>query len=220
MEHALNEFLKDINSIFYGDGSGNGNGYGEGYGEGDGSGNGEGYGEGNGNGYGDGYGGVDGGGGGNGNGKGLLQFNHEKVYYIDNIPTIINQVKSNVAKGYIINNDYTTSPTYIIHHNHLYAHGATLKEAKIAIEEKIIFLSNIEEKILRFKGIFKDFNKKYSANKFYIWHNMLTGSCKQGRDRFCDQHNINIDTDKLSVYEFIELTKDNYRGDIIKKLLS
>lgn len=41
-----------------------------------------------------------------------------------------------------------------------------------------------------------------------------------GRDTFCINNNINIEKDKFTVNEFIALTKDSYKGEIIKLLKS
>ena len=75
----------------------------------------------------------------------------------------------------------------------------------------------VEKRIENFKSVFKDYNKKYKASKFYDWHFKLTGSCKMGRDNFCKSKGINL-KGTYSVNEFIELTKNEYRGDIIKLL--
>ena len=40
-----------------------------------------------------------------------------------------------------------------------------------------------------------------------------------GRESFAKDHNINIQTDTFTIYEFIELTKDSYNGENIKLLL-
>ena len=61
--------------------------------------------------------------------------------------------------------------------------------------------------------------KKYSAKDLFIWHHILTGSCKFGREIFCKDRNIDINKDEFTIYEFIDLTKDSYMGEIIKKLL-
>lgn len=83
MEEQIRKFL----SIYSGSGSGSGDGSGYGYG----------YGDGSGYGYGD----------------GIKTFNGDKVYIIDDIPTIIKHVHDNVAKGYILNDDFTLTETFV-----------------------------------------------------------------------------------------------------------
>lgn len=68
------------------------------------------------------------------------------------------------------------------------------------------------------KQEFTDKNKKYSASKFFEWHNILTGSCLTGRESFMCDKGINVFKDSFTVKEFIELTKNSYNGDIIKQL--
>jgi len=204
----------------YGDGSGSGDGYGDGSGDGygDGSGSGYGYGDGSGSGSGDGYGYGDGSGSGYGYGDGIKTFNGDKVYIIDDIPTIIKHVHDNVAKGYILNDDFTLTETFVAKGNGKFAHGETLHEAFASLQEKLYDDSTEEERLEAFKKHFPDFTKKVSAKELFHWHHVLTGSCKQGRLSFCTNKGIDIDNDTYTVHEFIELTQDSYGGDIIRKL--
>lgn len=71
---------------------------------------------------------------------------------------------------------------------------------------------------LSLKNISLTFLKKYSAKDLFIWHHVLTGSCKAGREAFCKDKGIDVDNDRFTVYEFIELTKNSYGGEIIRKL--
>ena len=211
----------------YGYGSGSGSGYGDGYGDGNGSGYGSGnsYGNGNGSGssygsgsgYGNGYG--DGYGDGNRGMGGIKIFNSQNVYQIDDIPTIISSIKNNIAKGFILLSDLTLTPCYIVKENNYFSHGSTLKEAFNSLQEKLYQNESLEDRITRFKEKFIDFKAKYPASELFIWHNILTGSCKIGRESFAKDHNINIQTDTFTIYEFIELTKDSYNGGNIKLLL-
>ena len=213
------------------DGSGDGSGYGDGYGYGDGSGSGSGYGDGYGYGYGYGYGSGSGScsgdgsgygsgsGSGSGYGYGIKTFNGDKVYIIDDIPTIIKHIHDNVAKGYILNDDFTLTKTFVAKENGKFAHGETLHDAFASLQEKLYDDSTEEERIEAFKKHFPDFTKKVSAKELFYWHHVLTGSCKQGRLSFCINKGIDIEKDSFTIYEFIELTKESYNGDIIKKLL-
>ena len=200
-----------------GDGSGDGSGYGsgDGYGYGYGDGSGYGYGDGYGYGYGDGYG--YGSGYGDGDGYGLLSFNGQQVYYIDNVPTVIERVCGNLAKGFTIDTDLTTTDCYIAKHENLFAHGATLKEAESALAEKIFDNMDVDEKIDVFMEEF-DLNNKYPAKMFYEWHHKLTGSCEFGRNQFIKNRGIDIENGMYTVQEFIDITKGDYGGQIIEQL--
>ena len=211
-----------------GDGSGSGYGYGYGYGSGYGDGDGSGYGDGDGSGYGSGYGSGSGygygsgsgygSGYGDGDGDGIKTFNGDKAYIIDDIPTIIKHVHDNVAKGYILNDDFTLTETFVAKRNGKFAHGETLHEAFASLQEKLYDDSTEEERLEAFKKHFQDFTKKVSAKELFHWHHVLTGSCKQGRLSFCANKGIDIDNDTYTVHEFIELTQYSYGGDIIRKL--
>lgn len=202
----------------YGYGSGCGYGYGCGYGSGSGCGDGCGYGYGYGSGYGCGCGYGYGYGCGDGYGDGIKSINGNSIYVVDNIPTIITNVKGNIAKGFILQSDLSLTPCFIAKENNQFSHGNTLHEAFESLREKLYDDSTEEERILKFKEHFSDFSKKYSAKDLFIWHHVLTGSCKAGREAFCKDKGIDVDNDRFTVYEFIELTKNSYGGEIIRKL--
>ena len=197
----------------YGDGSGSGSGYGSGYGYGDGYGDGSGDGYGYGDGYGDGY----GSGSGSGYGYGVKTYNGQKVYIIDGLETIIESIKANYSKGFILNKDLTLKPCYIAKTGDCFAHGGTLKDAVRDATKKYTHTLPVEERIKSFTQQFKK-GTKYRAEEFFNWHNTLTGSCEFGRKQFCFDNVINVSTDKLTVEEFIKLTKNSYGKDIILQL--
>ena len=213
---AIEEFLN------VGYGSGDGSGYGYGYGSGDGygygSGDGYGYGDGDGSGYGsgDGYGYGDGDG--SGDGDGIKTFCGKNVYLIDGVRTIIESVRGNVAMGYILQGDLTLTRCCVVKENNRFAHGSTLREAFEALQEKLYDDSTEEERILKFREHFPDFSKKYPARELFIWHHVLTGSCKAGREAFCRDRGIDVDKDEFTIHEFIKLTENSYNGHVIKKL--
>ena len=196
----------------YGDGDGSGDGYGSGYGDGYGSGSGDGYGDGDGSGdgYGDGY--------GDGSGSGVKIFAGDTVYQIDGIATIIKQVKNNIAKGYIVNDDLSLTPCYIVKGQNKFAHGKTIKKAMEDLQSKIFEDMDTDEAIEMFLKEFPDLNKKYPAKAFYIWHNRLTGSCEMGRNSFVKNGGYNLDTDTFTVKEFIDITRNAFGADVIRRL--
>ena len=152
-----------------------------------------------------------------GYGDGLISFAGQPVYYIDNIPTVIEQVRSNLAKGFTINNDLTTTHCYIVKARNLFAHGKTVQEAQRSLQEKIFDNMDTDEKISAFLGKFK-LGVKYPAKDFYEWHNKLTGSCEFGRNSFCRNHGIDLENGMYSVEEFIEITENDYGSSIIKQI--
>lgn len=235
---SIENFVKVYNNDGYGYGSSNssGYGYGRGYGYGDGCGSGDscdygdgdrdgcGYGDGDGcgygygDGYGDGYGYSDGNDYGDGSNENIKSFNGNPVYYIDSISTIIIKVRKNVAKGFILNNDLTTTPCYIVKQNNTFAHGATLSEAREALRDKLFEDMDEEERIDAFLDEF-NLSDKYPAKNFFDWHNRLTGSCEQGRRTFVKNHDIDLENDSFTVAEFCEICKNDYGGNIIKEIL-
>ena len=195
---ALEEKIKAFLSVS--------SGYGSGYGSGDGSGSGSGYGSGDGSGSGSGY------------GYGIKSFNGEPVYTIDDVPTILRHVRGNVVHGVILNLDLTTTPCYVVKQDNCFAHGDTLAEAMEALRDKLFEDMPEEERIAAFLRETED-GKAYPAQYFYDWHHRLTRSCDMGRRQFARDHGIDVENATMTLREFLELTKDAYGGDVIRKVM-
>lgn len=169
---------------------------------------GSGYGSGSGDGYGSGY------------GDGVKEWNGQTVYKIDNVNTLIDSVHENYAKGRILNRDFTTEECYIAKVDGRYfAHGDTLHKAFEDARNKAFQDLSEDERIAKFKEQYPDKDTKIPAKELYEWHNRLTGSCEMGRRNFARQHGIDIENDSFTIVEFVNLTKNDYGGNIIAKIL-
>lgn len=158
------------NGFGYGDGSGHGSfdvcdydnpgysyvdAYDEGYGYGSGQGSGfedtgsaHGAGAGAGNDNGSGSGVVLGSGA--GIGLKINQIKGNVVYYIDEIPTIFDYIYGNMAKGKIVNfEDFSLKPCYIAKNKYWFAHGETIKQALLNLEEITKYIINNNINILK-----------------------------------------------------------------------
>ena len=177
---------------------------------GDCSGYGDGYGSGSGSGYGYGY--------GSGSGSGIKSINGETIYIIDSVPTLLDRVKGNVAKGRILKDDLTFEKCYVVKQDGYFAHGKTLREAMTALKDKLFEGMPEEERIAEFIKAHK-WGEQYSAVDFYDWHHKLTGSCDMGRREFAASHGFKVTEDELlTVEEFIKLTENSYGSGVIRKL--
>lgn len=202
---AIAEFLAEVEVDHdgYGYGYGSGSGYGYGYGSG--------YGYGDGSGYGSGYGSGD------GDGDGIRSFCGEAVHQIDGIPTILRRLRGNIAKGAILNIDFTTTPCFVVKQNGLYAHGSTLREAMSALTDKLFDGMSEDQRIQAFMAAHQ-WGKTYPNQDLYAWHHRLTGSCDMGRRAFAQDHGIDVEHGSMTVEEFIRLTRDAYGSATIRKL--
>ena len=210
---TLEDRIKAFLSVSSGDDSGCGSGYG--YGSGDGDGSGYGYGDGDDSGCGSGYG--YGCGSGYGYGYGIKGLNGDKVYVIDDVQTIIKSVHDNIAQGFILNNDLTLQPCYIVKEQNKFAHGNTLHDAFMSLQEKLYDGSTEEERIEAFREKFPDYDTPYPNRALFAYHHVLTGSCRMGRESFCKDKGINLN-DSTTVRQFVLLTKDSYGSATIRKL--
>ena len=200
-----------------GSGSGDINMFGVGAGCGDGDGAGDGLGMGEGSGYAYGFGEVDGSGDSGVCIEGIKFFCGMPVYLIDCVPTIITAVFGSYAKGYILKPCLTLMPCYIAKKESYFSHGETLRKAMEAVNEKALANTPEEERISEFwkcheRGV------KYPARDLYEWHHRLTGSCEMGRNTFVEEHGIDLNSDMLTVEEFVKLCETSYGGKIIRKL--
>ena len=150
-------------------------------------------------------------------GCGLKSINGHAVYIIDNTPTIIISVHNNIAKGFVVRTDLQLIPCYIVRDGDMFAHGETLRDAFDSLQEKLYDDSTEEERIEAFKKKFPEYDVKYSNRDLFTYHHVLTGSCKMGRKTFVANRGLSLDG-KTSIREFVELTKDSYGGEIIKRL--
>ena len=225
LEDKIKKFL--VIDVGYDNGYGNGNGdsygdgncsgYGYGYGYGYDYGNDHGYGYDNCSGYGYGYDNGYGSGYGNDHGYGVKEIHGYKVYMVDNMQTIITLVHGNVAQGFILQSDLQLEPCFIVKKNNKFAHGNTLRDAFMSLQEKLYDDSTEEERIEAFKQKFPSYDTKYNNRDLFAYHHVLTGSCRMGRESFVLDRGLSLD-DKTTIREFVELTKNAYGGNIIKQL--
>ena len=171
-------------------------------GSGYGSGCGCGCGDGSGYGYGDG---------------GVKELNGDNVHLIDGIQTIIKSVRGNIAQGFILKNDLTLQPCYIVKEQNYFAHGDTLHDAFTSLQEKLYDDSTEEERIEAFVKEFPDYDTPYPNRDLFDYHHVLTGSFRMGRESFCKDKGINLDG-STTVRDFVSLTKDSYGSEAIRML--
>ena len=187
-------------------------GSGDGYGFGSGSGDGYGFGYGDGSGDGDGYGYC------YSCGDGIKTFCGDRVLEIDGIQTVIRSVHGNLAKGFVLQYDFKLIPCYIAKHDNMFAHGETIKEAVAAVNKKVFENMDSDKAIDKFFEYFTDLTKKYPARDFFEWHHYLTGSCEMGRKAFVKNSGYDIEHDRFTVQEFIDITRNAYGKDVILRL--
>ena len=138
---------------------------------------------------------------------------------IDSVPTLIDHVHGNAARGRILNRDLTTVFCYIVKSGHYFAHGETLQEAQRALEEKVMDGMPVDAKIAEFMRRFKP-GARYPARMYFDWHHILTGSCEMGRRQFARDRGIDMDSAEFTPEEFMEMTKDAYGGSVIRRLMA
>ena len=138
------------------------------------------------------------------------------VTVIDSVQTIITSVKTNIAKGMILNADLTTTPCYVVKQDDKFAHGKTVREAREALLTKLFDDMPKEERIEEFAKSHKA-GKAYPNRDFFEWHGRLTGSCAMGREAFARDNGIDLGG-SMTVAEFVEVTKNAYGKETVREL--
>ena len=170
-------------------------------------------------GYGSGSGSGSGYGNGSGYGDGIKSINGCPVCLIDDVYTVVYQIHGDIAKGAILNKDLSLEPCYVVKRDGVFAHGVTLHEAQEALISKLFDTLPEAERIEAFCEEFKNPDAVYPVRTFFEWHHRLTGSCEAGRRAFAKDHALDIENGAMSVWEFLNLTKDAYGGSTIRKVL-
>lgn len=147
----------------------------------------------------------------------ITKFNGDQVHYVDGVPTVLLKVRGDIASGYTINNDLTTTACFVARGHGYFAHGKTAHEASSELERKIISNMNTDDKVDEFIRKF-DKDGTYPTKSFYDWHGILTGSCVFGRDSFAKEHNVDLNGN-MSTRDFLLLTKDAFGREIIRAIM-
>ena len=138
-----------------------------------------------------------------------------KVWSIDGLYTIIDSIRGNFAKGFILKKDFTLKPCYIAKVENDFAHGHTLRAAFSDALTKAVRNEPPQKRCDKFHQAYPDPDIKIPAKDLYFWHGYLTGSCKAGRDHFAEEHDIDLKNDFFSIRDFITLTRCSYGSNVI-----
>ena len=144
--------------------------------------------------------------------RGHKKINGKTLHVIDGIPTAIEHIDGDVAKGYALNCNAYLTPCYVIKWHGRFAHGATLREARAALEEKVFKGSDMSAKITMLAERLA-VGEKHPAQVYYGWYHRLTRSGILAHD-----HSIQICNDMWTVTEFVSLIEDDNAKKIFTQL--
>lgn len=106
---------------------------------------------------------------------------------------------------------------YVAEYNGVIAHGRDPHNAFQNAENKYYARRSVESRIADCIKLCKEKSGKLPGKEWFKQHGYLTGSCEIGRRQFLKTH-PEIDLEKeYTVAEFVDTTKDEYSGDIIKR---
>ena len=131
-----------------------------------------------------------------------------KFLYVDDILSEVIKKRGNV---YHVRNSVNAPISYLVTDGeNNWAHGRTLKEAK----EDLLF--KIKRRNL---GDYSTLtlDDKLSYEEAIMCYRVITGACRTGTLRFLEEHNlIKKHKKEYTIKEIIELTKNDYKGDVFR----
>lgn len=127
-------------------------------------------------------------------------------------------MSGNFAKGKILHSDLTLTNCYIAKVGNYFAHGETLRQTYADATAKALADEPIEDRVKRVVAQYPDADEPIEHSELFILHNLLTGSCEFGRKQFAKEHNLDPENGKMSMCDFINLTKNAYGSSNIRLL--
>lgn len=185
----------------YGSGNDDGSGYGCGNGLDEGFYNCSGYGFGDSDGPGDSYCGR------------LRKIEGMDTHVIDGFTYVIHSIHRNIALVSIVCDDLTLKQAYVAKVGSSFMRGETPRMAVEYATKKDMMKRPLEERIDFFVEAHPDLHTPYGD--LFMWHHILTGSYEF--EEWWKAHNYKPD-DSITVWAFIKMTKDNYRGDTFRMI--
>lgn len=174
-----------------------------------------------GSGYGSGY----GSGSGNGmeNDGDLLSFarvGNDTIHNINGAPMAIDNIKGNIAKGRILNDDMTFTDCWIVREGNCIEYGKDLHKTYLAAQRESAIQLPKEERLKMFVQRFPSPDEPIPIKELYHWHHVLTGACRIHSKEWCKRHGFNFEDEIycVSIRRFVNLTESEWGGDIIKEL--
>lgn len=143
--------------------------------------------------------------------------NGNKVYYINDVPTVIKSINCGIGHGYIIDNNGKSVEKFVAKSYNIFVFGDSFDEVYDKLYEKDRIKEYSEIFINKFVEHFK-LNRKYNFSELAFWHRNLTGACIEGIMLFCKDNNINFENDKMTVQEFLNISKNSYGKSIVKNI--
>ena len=135
--------------------------------------------------------------------KGLISFNGNKLYIVDNYLLYITNIHEPWANGEIIKNDLTTQSCYIGKVNDKYVVSNTLHDGLDKLREVISVTENNEKDTAKaFVIAHPCYEEEYDWEEMVSWHKLIKQSCDDGRKNF-------------SLYS----NKENFKKTTPKKLI-
>ena len=149
----------------------------------------------------------------------IKTLNGHIVDFVGGKPTIITLINGIIAEGYIVGNDLTLNPCYLVRVGNTFTHGSTLEEAILRAGLKVRNRKPIEQLVQEFVDEFGTLDSRHKGMEYYVWHCVLTYSSQFMRDLFCRVNKIDLNQ-LYTVRQFLQMTANVYGGDVIRDIIA
>lgn len=152
--------------------------------------------------------------------EGLYKYDGHVVYHLDNLPVILYTVIGNAAYGALIKPDMTIEKGIIARYGNSYAFAPKARDAYNAARELSIKRGweHFEKDPVAFMlKNYPDPDMLVDRKVLLELHNVLTGSCIDGRKDFIKENNISLEG-TMTLRDFFQLCKYTFGREILAKV--
>lgn len=141
--------------------------------------------------------------------KSLVSYCGHPVYHIEDMSVILYNVVGKAAYAALILPDLSIKKGILVRYGNSFAFAEHAKEAFEKAKELStkrgweLVISNTQEYML---SVYPNVDNEYSVKDLLTLHNLLTGSCAEGREAFIKEHHIDTNS-TATLRTFFEYSK-------------
>ena len=152
--------------------------------------------------------------------KSLKSYNGQKVYHIEDIAVILHSVVGHAANCSVIQPDMSLKRGVLVRYGNSFGFAEHSQEAFEKARELSIkrgWEHAEEDPIAYMHKNYPDAEAQLERKTVFDLHNVLTGSCLDGREEFIKQRNISLEG-TITLKEFFDLSKYEFGKETIAKV--
>lgn len=116
----------------------------------------------------------------------IIEYNGYKTRLINNQLIYITNIKHFIAKGKIINPDFTTKDCYVGKINNFFIVESSIRKVIEELKKIVKKRNNITDLAIAFVETHPYYEKEYEWGEMLYWHTLSNNSCQHGRNKFSE----------------------------------